>query len=47
MRVKGILNKYVESDWVKCRGERKLRGEGERKKRKHVSEYRRCVGGLC
>jgi hypothetical protein len=33
MIAKGILNKYVESDWVKCRGERKLRGEGERKKK--------------
>lgn len=33
MIAKGILNKYTESDWVRCHGERKLRGEGERKKK--------------
>lgn len=48
---KGILNKYIELDWVKCRGERKLRGEREGKKRKYMIEYKRCMGvkssGLC
>ena len=53
---KGILNKYIELDWVKCRGERKLRGERERGKKENtwlnikgawvwrVVVYVRCLG---